>query len=149
MRPNLGQRRIWKRDGLSVIGVGAWKALCVCNTDSRRRGITTGPPPNMIVPARYKLANKLNPRGLLGSTPRKIIIATKVIKNAAIIAVPNFQENTLIFNASGTIRSCSSSRCEESFSLLLTRALVTESRNAVVVLSLGCDKDVWLLRSRR
>jgi hypothetical protein len=95
------------KENSSKTAINSGKRSPFKTTDSLRSGITTGPPPKMIVPARYRLANRLKPRGLLGRTPRKTIITANVTKKAAIIAVPNFKEKIRICNASGTILSCS------------------------------------------
>ena len=79
----------------------------VSNTHCRKSGITTGPPPNMTVPARYILENSRNRSGRSLATPRKTITATKVARKPTMIAVPTLQEtfNTL---SSGTILGSSS-----------------------------------------
>ena len=69
----------------------------------------------MIVPARYRLANRLKPRGLSDKAPRKPRM--KVMKKQVIRMTPNFQEKTFILEVSGTILSCSSSSCAELLSL--------------------------------
>lgn len=46
----------------------------------------------MIVPARYKLENKLNNNGRCWMTPRKIMTAKKVARNATMRMIPNRQD---------------------------------------------------------
>ena len=47
-------------------------------TYSRRSGMTTGPPPKMMVPARYMFVNKSNARGGGERTPRVTMNAMNV-----------------------------------------------------------------------
>ncbi len=77
-------------------------------THSRSKGITTGPPPKMMVPARYILANNPSPLGAGSSTPRNIMIGMKVRKKPAAIQIPNFQLNIRWLNVLDMVReSCS------------------------------------------
>jgi hypothetical protein len=55
------------------------------------------------LPARYKLANRLKPLERFLTVPRTTIIAMKVMKKRPMTTNPNFQENTLIVRASGTV----------------------------------------------
>ena len=49
-------------------------------TYSRRSGMTTGPPPKMMVPARYMFVNKSNARGGGERTPRVTMNAMNVTR---------------------------------------------------------------------
>lgn len=59
---------------------------------SRSKGMTTGPPPKMMVPARYKSANRENPRGASLMTTCVVIMMMKLKTKKARMAEPNFQD---------------------------------------------------------
>lgn len=71
--------------------------------------MTTGPPPKMIVPAKYKFAKRLNSNGRCLSTPLKTIITTKVTRNPMIRKRPNCQDMFRSRAAGTTCGSCRSS----------------------------------------
>lgn len=132
-----------RKEMSSETGPDAGQSMCEWNTDSLKSGITTGPPPKMIVPARYRFAKRLNPRGLFGRTPRKTMMTMKVTKKAAIRVAPNFQEKTRISSASGTILSCSSSSGATSFPF--TRDSLDTLCGAVAVSLVNGEEDAFFL----
>jgi hypothetical protein len=71
----------------------------VCHTHCRSNGTTTGPPPNIIVPARYMLEKRLNRIGRYLMTPRNTIMVMNVTKNPTMRRVPNLQDT---FNSRST-----------------------------------------------
>ena len=97
----------------------------VGSTDSLSNGMTTGPPPKMMVPiaplalksevidavvhvpARYMLANKLKPLWSIVPTPRRAMMMMKLMKKPTITMAPNFQEKTRISRLAGTTLSSS------------------------------------------
>ena len=56
-------------------------------TYERRSGMTTGPPPKMMVPARYMFANRSSSRGGFSRTPRATRMAMKDAKGGGGILV--------------------------------------------------------------
>lgn len=57
---------------------------------SRRRTMRAVPPPNVVVPARYKLANRENNKDVFGNMARITMTTMKVTKKSAMIEVPTF-----------------------------------------------------------
>ena len=56
---------------------------------SRKRGITTGPPPNIMVPARKRLEKSLKSTGGCESVPLSIISVIKIMKKTMTTMVPD------------------------------------------------------------
>lgn len=77
-------------------------------TYSRNRGMTTGPPPKMMVPARKRLAKTENPSGGVARVPRRTMMTMKAAKKAVMMLRPSFQEKTRRRRVGGMMRSVDS-----------------------------------------